>query len=152
MIQRFLSWVIGKTTSPLSPYQEAIARWGILSLPNHQVYQDIRMIEVLYPTIDVYIGEVNRLGHCLEKNYFYSMVETAELKQVPVNEFYLSAKRWFIDVPATQALLQQAAMDVLNLYERKSSEPNKSGLLQATLLRGAPLINNLFTLSEALSS
>jgi len=80
------------------------------------------------------------------------MVETAELKQVPVNEFYLSAKRWFIDVPATQALLQQAAMDVLNLYERKSSEPNKSGLLQATLLRGAPLINNLFTLSEALSS
>ena len=152
MLQRLIAWVIGKTTSPLSPYQEAIARWGCLPPRNHRVYQDITMLEVLYPTIDIYLDEVNRLGICLEKNYFYAMVSPPELMQVPVNEFYLSSKNQYIDVPTTQESLRQSAMDLLNLYERKTAEPDKSGMLQATLLRGAPLINNLFSLSEALSS
>lgn len=137
--------------STSSPYQEAIAAFRAMVSPGPRVYQDIRRIEVILPTLEDYVELIGKAMVCLENDQLY-VPPTLTMRSVRRLEFYLSKDGSYGDPDIDFPVLVQAACDLLDLYERRITEPNQSGLLQANLYRILPVINNLITLSEDLTS
>ena len=151
-LQRKLDAFLQQTTQPASQYDEAIARWATAVVPDTHVYQDIRVIEVLFSTIDLYCDELDRLKHCLEHDMHYKLPSGAKMLPVRVLDFYLTHQRHLLSVPSYYDRLRATAIEILAAYERLSSSPEQSGKLQSTLYNASPLVKNLIDLSEGLTA
>lgn len=134
-----------------SPYQEAIAAYRAMVSPGPAVYQDITRITVILPTLDRYLELIGKALVALESNTLY-VPPTLSLHVVRRWEFYLTQEGQYSDPDIDFPVFIQAICDLLSLYERRNDESQQSGLLQANLYRILPVINNLISLSEDLTS
>ena len=148
----FVDRILRDYTRQASLYDEAIARWATASMPSHEVHQDLRELNVLFPTIDVYCDELARLVECFEKEKHYALPKATTMHQVRVMNFYLTSQQCLLDVPLYYEKLRTSAQLILAAYERLSADVTPSGQLQSTLYNAAPIVRNLIDLSQALAS
>ena len=150
MIKKILQWWRTPAVT-LSLYQEAILRFQRPQSIDDAVYVDLSQIEVLLPTIDRYL-EVISLAICaLEDNLLFQPSSQALATGMTRRKyFYLGKEGNYLDVAAVHHAFISSAIQLLDLYERKTAETGQSGLLQSNLFRILPVINNLFTLSRTL--
>ena len=121
-----------------------------MDVPGVNVYRDIRSIETVFPTIDLYIAEIERIIKCLENDRFYKPKQPFVVARIKRQSFYLTQEGMYLDVEETHQRFINRAIHLLSLYERRELEPNQSGLLQSNLHRAVTLINNLMDLSQGL--
>lgn len=149
-----LAWIkkmLSSETVTLSPYQETILRFRSITCPNESVYSDIRPLLTIAPSIDIYFQCLNEAIDALDKHrIFRSAMFPLTVQTVRRSSFYTSQDGMYLDLYKEHHLFTTAAIQLLELYERKTNEVNQSGLLQANLLRILPLVNNLLSLSIAL--
>ena len=69
MLKRSFNWW-NQSALTLTPYEEAIRRFKAVVVPGVDVYRDIRSIETVFPTIDLYLEEIERIIKCLENDIF----------------------------------------------------------------------------------
>lgn len=149
MLKRSFNWW-NQSPLTLTPYEEAIRRFKAIDIPSVDVYRDIRSIETVFPTIDLYIAEIERIIKCLENDRFYKPKQPFVVVRIRRQSFYLTHEGMYLDVEETHRRFINRAIYLLSLYERRELEPNQSGLLQSNLHRAVTLINNLMDLSQAL--
>lgn len=149
MLQRFFKWFTAKQAAPLSLYQEAVRKWQGMISPTHAVYRDIRCIEVVFPTIDEYTQELQRVCSAINGHRLYASLSVVELKEISRDRFYLDRKQNYLEVETAHDRFKTVAIETLELYERKENEELPTGLTQANLHRTLPIINNLISLAEA---
>lgn len=130
-----------------SPYQEAVTALEQMLPMDAGVYQDIRRIEVIQPTLDRYLTLITQAITALEQDQLFRP-PTMTLESIRIHDFFLSSDGCYVQVDEDASVFVQAASELLLLYERRNQEPNQSGLLQANLYRILPVINNLISLSE----
>ncbi len=149
MLKRSFNWW-NQSALTLTPYEEAIRRFKAMDVPGVNVYRDIRSIETVFPTIDLYIAEIERIIKCLENDRFYKPKQPFVVARIKRQSFYLTQEGMYLDVEETHQRFINRAIHLLSLYERRELEPNQSGLLQSNLHRAVTLINNLMDLSQGL--
>ena len=149
MQSRSFNWW-NQSALTLTPYEEAIRRLKAVGVPSVDVYRDIRSIETVFPTIDLYLEEIERIIKCLENDSFYKPKSPFVVGHVRRQSFYLTREGMYLDVEEVHQRFVNRAIYLLSLYERRELEPNKSGLLQSNLHRAVTLINNLMDLSQGL--
>lgn len=149
MQSRSFNWW-NQSALTLTPYEEAIRRLKAVGVPSVDIYRDIRSIETVFPTIDLYLEEIERIIKCLENDSFYKPKSPFVVGCVRRQSFYLTKEGMYLDVEETHQRFINRAIYLLSLYERRELEPNKSGLLQSNLHRAVTLINNLMDLSQGL--
>ncbi len=149
MLKRSFNWW-NQSALTLTPYEEAIRRFKAMDVPSVNVYRDIRSIETVFPTIDLYIAEIERIIKCLENDRFYKPKQPFVVARIKRQSFYLTQEGMYLDVEETHQRFINRAIHLLSLYERRELEPNQSGLLQSNLHRAVTLINNLMDLSQGL--
>ena len=149
MLKRSFNWW-NQSALTLTPYEEAIRRFKAVVVPGVDVYRDIRSIETVFPTIDLYLEEIERIIKCLENDIFYKPKQPFIVVRVRRQSFYLTKEGMYLDVEETHRRFIDRAIHLLSLYERRELEPNQSGLLQSNLHRAVTLINNLMDLSQGL--
>lgn len=149
MQSRSFNWW-NQSALTLTPYEEAIRRLKAVGVPSVDVYRDIRSIETVFPTIDLYLEEIERIIKCLENDSFYKPKSPFVMGRVRRQSFYLTREGMYLDVEEVHRRFINRAIYLLSLYERRELEPNKSGLLQSNLHRAVTLINNLMDLSQGL--
>ena len=149
MLKRSFNWW-NQSALTLTPYEEAIRRFKAMDVPGVNVYRDIRSIETVFPTIDLYIAEIERIIKCLENDRFYKPKQPFVVARIRRQSFYLTQEGMYLDVEETHQRFINRTIHLLSLYERRELEPNQSGLLQSNLHRAVTLINNLMDLSQGL--
>lgn len=151
MLKRILHKLIQVST--VSPYQEAIYRYRQMERHGLRVYQDISPVETAFPTIDLYLQELEKGLRCLDDGteVLYRPYQAIDSHLLMKSEFFLTSTGHYLDVAQYHERFIDLAVRFLARYEEKENNLNKSGLLQANLHRLTPVVNNLFTLSEALN-
>lgn len=140
-----------KATS--SPYIEAISRFEKMTSPGSSIYQDIRKIEILFSSIDLYIEVLNRVLNSLAEGRTVSYIGyEPRLQLVSRKAFYLSKEGRFINVDVWHGQFISAAVLLLKQYEKTIESDETTVLAETNLQRTLPLINNLLSLSTTLTS
>lgn len=149
-----LAWIkkmLSSETATLSPYQESVLRFRSMVCPSESVYSDIRPLISVAPSMDIYFQCLNEAINALDNNrIFRSAMFPLTAQTVRRVSFYTSQDGMYLDLNKEHHLFTSAAIQLLELYERKTNEVNQSGLLQTNLLRILPLVNNLISLSTEL--
>lgn len=151
LLKRFLDYLIGPVTPATpSPYQEAIARFEALVAPEIEVRRNLRQVQSLCPTLDVYIVELGRIIDAFNREVLYVPVHAGEPRAVRLFALYLDKDGHFADIEETHRRFVKASIQLLTIYEEKEASTDQSGLLQANLHRSLAVINNLVYLSAGL--
>ena len=149
MLQRFFERWRGRT---LSPYQEVIQKYQNLTEPDTSIYRSIKRVDVLFETMDVYTDIMENLIQCLENNLGHpTLPKYLEVRTIRLSQFYLTKDGDYANTALTLRTFASTAADLLDLYERKMSDENSTGITQHVLHRARPVINNLITISDQLA-
>ena len=149
MFEKFWPWHKAvKATS--SPYIEAIDRFKLMSSPGAMIYKDIRKVEVLFSTIDVYLEVILRAIDALaSKQHFSYIGYEPRLKPTARRLFYQNKDGHLLDVNVWHMKFIMAASELLKQYEIAVENDSPTVLDETNLQKLLPLINNLIYFSEA---
>lgn len=138
-----------KATS--SPYIEAIGHFNKMSIPGSEIYQDIRRIEVIFPTIDLYIEVLQRASESLIENRVFTYLGyDAKLQLVQRKNFYLNKDACYLNLEIWHNRFVDVVEIFLEKYEERSNSDEQTVIMETSLSRLLPIVNNLLHLSEHL--
>ena len=130
-----------------SPYIEAVERLKQISSPGASVYADLRRIEVLFSTIDVYIEVIQRAINMLKEKKVFSFIGyEPKLQLIGKRYFYQNKENGLLPVDIWHERFINLSCELLLLYEQQ--EAPESIAEQTSHQRILMLINNLINFDK----
>ena len=151
MFTRIRQWFFGESKQSPSLYQETSLRFQQMLIPTGRVYREIRLIEVLFETIDAYLAEVAKATVTLNQGRLYRLDSELTPYRTPVGAFYLSKERHCLDVEDYHRRFVEAVTQILSLYNTLEDDDALEPLQETNLRRLRVIVENLVTLSVALN-
>lgn len=134
-------------TATSSPYIEAVERLKQISSPGVAVYGDLRRIEVLFPTIDVYIEVIQRAISMLKEKRIFSFIGyEPKLQLIARRYFYTNKENKLIDVDVWHEYFIKLSCELVLLYEQQ--ETPETTAEQTSHQRILQIVNNLMNLEK----
>ena len=130
-----------------SPYIEAVDRLKQISSPGAGVYADLRRIEVLFPTIDIYIEVIQRAIAVLQEKKIFSFIGyEPKLQLIAKRYFYQSKEDKLLPIDVWHERFIRLATELILLYEQQ--EPPETTAEQTSHQRILLIVNNLMNFNK----